>query len=97
MGTNEEQAIPKVKIKYTPLPGISGLSPLPMHRSFPMFKAFNLMSTHLFNGFGNLFSAFAHITKTGDIYAEELELTAQLESGATVRALTKQIAALEAE
>jgi len=54
------------------------------------------MATHLFHGFGNLFSAFAHITKTGDILAEELELTTQLESGATVRALTKQIAALEA-
>ena len=54
------------------------------------------MATHLFNGFGNLISAFAHITKTGDILAEELELTTQLESGATVRALTKQIALLEA-
>ena len=54
------------------------------------------MSTHLFNGFGNLFSAFAHITKTGDILAEELELTTQIESGATVRMLSKQIAAAEA-
>ena len=84
------------KSNTPPLSGISGLSPLPMHRSFIMFKAFNLMATHLFHGFGNLFSAFAHITKTGDILAEELELTTQLESGATVRALTKQIAALEA-
>lgn len=61
-----------------------------------MFKSFNFMFTNLFNGFGNLFSAFAHITKTGDIYAEELELTAQLESGATVRQLQRQIDLLEA-
>jgi len=61
-----------------------------------MFKAFNVMLTHLFNGVGYGFSAFSHIMKTGDIYAEELELTAQLESGATVHLLSKQIAAAEA-
>ena len=54
------------------------------------------MLTHLFNGVGYGFSAFSHIMKTGDIYAEELELTAQLESGATVHLLSKQIAAAEA-
>lgn len=54
------------------------------------------MLSHLFNGFGNLFSAFSHITKVTDIMAEEMELTTQLESGSTVRQLTKQLAMLEA-
>ena len=97
MGTSKEQALPKVKIKYTPLPGISGLSPLPMHRSFTMFKAFNKMASHLFNGFGNLFSAFEHVMKVGDLISEEMELSQALESGATARQLQRQITTLEAQ
>ena len=62
-----------------------------------MFKAFNGMLTHLFNGFGFIFSSFSHVTETGDIYAEELKLTARLESGVTVRQLQRQITALEAQ
>ena len=62
-----------------------------------MFKAFNKMASHLFNGFGNLFSAFEHVMKVGDLISEEMELSQALESEATVRQLQRQITALEAQ
>ena len=61
-----------------------------------MFKAFGKMLSHLFNSFGNLFHSFENITDVTVILSEEMRLTAELESGATVRSLQKQIAALEA-
>ena len=79
-----------------PYRGLMGFPQPPMHRSITMFKSFNSMLTNLFNGFSNLFESFSHITKVTTIYSKEMELTAELESGATIRSLTKQIALLEA-
>ncbi len=62
-----------------------------------MFRAINSSITVFFISITNVFSAVGHITKVADIYSEELELTAQLETTSNVHLLTKQLAALTAD
>ena len=61
-----------------------------------MFTAFKRSWIAAFGTLSNVFEMFEYVASSGRTIAEELDLTTKLESGSTIRQLTKQLAILDA-
>ena len=61
-----------------------------------MFSAFKRSWIAAFGTLSNVFEMLEFVASSGRTIAEELDLTTKLESGSTIRQLTKQLALLDA-